>query len=104
MVQPYRPSHVVAMRAFRADEWPSVRARGKRAFLLRYGLLGRGLPLGALVALVIEAGLGGAFPAALWSPSFLGRLLLCVAVFSVTGCVNANVTWNAHEKREARRG
>jgi hypothetical protein len=56
------------------------------------------------VALVIEAGLGGAFPAALWSQSFLGRLLLCVAVFSVTGCVNANVTWNAHENREARRG
>jgi hypothetical protein len=91
------------MRVFRPDEWPSVRARGKGAFLLRYGFLARGLPLGALVAGVIEAGLGGVFPAALWSPPFLGRLLLCVAVFSVTGCINANVNWNAHERREARR-
>jgi len=91
------------MRVFRPDEWPGVRARGKGAFLLRYGFLARGLPLGALVALVIETGLGGTFPAALWSPSFLGRLLLCVAVFSVTGCINANVNWNAHERREARR-
>jgi len=91
------------MRAFRPEEWPSVRARGKQAFLLRYGFLGRGLPLGALVALVIEAGLGGTFPAALSSPSFLGRLLLCIAVFSVTGCINANVNWNAHEKRATRR-
>jgi hypothetical protein len=91
------------MRVFRPDEWPGVRASGKRAFLFRYGFLGRGLPLGVLVALVIEAGLGGVFPGALWSPSFLGRLLLCVAVFSVTGCINANVNWNAHEKREARR-
>lgn len=91
------------MRVWRPEEWPSVRAHGKRAFLFRYGFLGRGLPLGALVALVIEAGLGATFPAALWSPSFLGRLLLCVAVFSVTGCINANLNWNVHEKRETRR-
>jgi hypothetical protein len=91
------------MRVWRPEEWPGVRARGKRAFLLRYGFLGRGLPLGVLVALVIEAGLGGAFPAALWSPPFLGRLLFSIAVFSATGCINANVTWNVHEKRAARR-
>ena len=91
------------MRTWRPDEWPAVRARGKRAFLLRYGLLARGLPLGLLVALVIEAGLGGVFPATLWSAPFLGRLLLCVAVFSLTGCINANVNWNAHERRETRR-
>ena len=91
------------MKVFRADEWPAVRARGKQAFLLRYGFLGRGLPLGILVALVIEAGFGGTFPATLSSPSFLWRLLLCVTGFSVTGCINANVSWNAHEKRQARR-
>ena len=91
------------MKTFQADEWASVRARGRRAFLLRYGVLGRGLPLGLLVALAIEAGLGSAFPAALWSPPFLERLLLCVAVFSATGCFNANVSWNAHERRAAGR-
>ena len=92
-----------SMKVFRPDEWPAVRARGKRAFLLRYGFLGRGLPLGVLVALVIEAGFGGTFPAALSSPTFLVRLLLCVTVFSVTGFINANVSWNAHERRETRR-
>ena len=91
-----------AMKVFRPEEWPSVRARGRGAFLFRYGFLGRGLPLGVLVALVIEGSLGGTFPAALTSPAFLGRLLLCVGVFSVTGCINANLSWNAYEKRAAR--
>jgi hypothetical protein len=91
------------MKVFRPDEWPAVRAKGKPAFLLRYGVLGRGLPLGVVVALVIEASLGGVFPAALTSPDFLGRLALCVGVFSATGCLNANINWNAHERRAAQR-
>jgi hypothetical protein len=91
------------MQVFRPEEWAGVRAKGKPAFLLRYGVIGRGLPLGIVVALAIEVSLGGAFPAALTSPAFLGRLALCVAVFSATGCLNANLSWNAHERRAAQR-
>ena len=31
-------------------EWAALRARGRRWFLLRYGVLGRGLPLALLCA------------------------------------------------------
>jgi hypothetical protein len=92
-----------AMRSWRADEWPSVRARGKTDFLLRYGFLGRGLPLGVLAAVAIEGWLGGEFPDALWSAPFLLRLLLSVAVLTLSGCIGANLNWNLHEKRFAGR-
>jgi hypothetical protein len=87
------------MRTWRADEWPSVRARGKAHFLLRHGFLGRGLPLGVAVAVIIEAALGSPFPEVLRSPIFLVRLAALVALFTATGCLRANVTWKAYEKR-----
>jgi hypothetical protein len=82
-----------------AEEWAPLRARGKRWFLLRYGVLGRGLPLALVCALAIEASLGTPFPAALWSPAFLGRLALAFVVFSASGCLTAHVTWNLYERR-----
>jgi hypothetical protein len=91
------------MRTWRADEWPSVRARGKNDFLLRYGFLRRGLPLGGLAAVAIEGALGSTFPDALWSAPFLGRLVFSVAVLTLSGCIGANFNWNLHEKRFARR-
>jgi hypothetical protein len=92
-----------AMRSWTAAEWPAVRARGKNAFLLRYGFLRRGLPLGVVVALAIEAGLGGQFPDALSSPLFLLRLALSVAVFTLSGCISASFTWSVQERRFAGR-
>ena len=92
------------MQSWSANEWNSVRARGRNAFLFRYGVIGRGLPLGALCAVAIEGALGGAFPAALWSSSFLLRLIALAAVFSVSGCLRANINWNLHERKHAPRG
>ncbi len=80
-----------------------MRARGKSAFLFRYGFLGRGLPLGALVAVAIEGALGGEFPGALWSAPFLLRLVFSVAVLTLSGCIRANFNWNLQEKRFAGR-
>ena len=91
------------MRSFAPAEWAHVRARGKRAFLIRYGIVGRGLPLGILIAIAIEASLGGSLPGAFVKPEFLGRLLLCIGVFSATGCLNANVSWNENERRARER-
>ena len=91
------------MRVWQADEWARERARGKQSFLLRYGFLGRGLPLGALVAVAIEAALGSPWPQALWSVPFLTRLVALVAVFTVSGCVRANFQWNLYERRFAGR-
>ena len=92
------------MPSWQADEWSSVRARGKHAFLFRYGVLGRGLPLGALCAVAIEGALGGAFPDALWASPFLLRFVSLAAVFSVSGCFRANLNWNLQEKKHASRG
>jgi hypothetical protein len=81
------------------EEWAPLRARGKRWFLLRYGVLGRGLPLAVVCALAIEVSVGTPFPGALWSPAFLGRLALAFVVFSASGCLTANATWNLYERR-----
>jgi hypothetical protein len=91
------------MRNWQAGEWASVRARGKTNFLVRYGFLQRGLPFGVLIAVVIELALGSAFPEALRSPVFLFRLVALVALFSLSGCMRASVTWNAYEKRFGQR-
>jgi hypothetical protein len=80
-------------------EWAALRARGRRWFLLRYGVLGRGLPLALLCAVAIEVSLGSPFPEALRSQAFLGRLGLLLAVFSVSGCLTANATWNLYERK-----
>lgn len=87
------------MRAYRENEWKQVRERGEAAFLLRYGFLGRGLPLGVIVALAIELSLGGGFPDAFGEPAFWGRLLFAVAVFTASGCVASHYNWKVHERR-----
>lgn len=76
-----------------------MRARGKTQFLIRHGFFGRGLPLGVLVALVIELALGHALAEALRAPVFWARLVALVALFTATGVLRAQVTWNAYEKR-----
>ncbi len=93
-----------AMRSYREDEWRTVRSRGEPAFLFRHGFLGRGLPLGVLTAVAIEAYLGGSFPDTLREPAFLGRLLLAVAVFTVSGSLAAHANWSLHERRFGQRG
>lgn len=90
------------VRVWRADQWPEVRAKGKGSFLFRHGFLGRGLPLGTVAAVAIEAALGSPLPEALSSGSFLVRLAFCIAVMTVSGCVAASFNWNLHEKRHAR--
>lgn len=87
------------MRTWTAEEWTHVRTRGKTDFMVRYGVLLRGLPLGALVAVAVEAALGTTFPDAFTSPPFLLRVVLFSAVFSVSGCIRASYTWTLHEKR-----
>jgi hypothetical protein len=89
------------MQSWQASEWQGVRARGKNAFLLRYGVVGRGLPLAVLCAVAIEGALGSPFPDVLWSAPFLLRFGLLVGVFSFSGCLRANLNWNLHEKRHA---
>lgn len=82
-----------------AQEWRPLRARGKTAFVLRYGVLTRGVPMALVVAVGIELYLGGRFPQALAEPAFLGRLLLSLVVFSVSGCFRALMLWRLYEGR-----
>jgi hypothetical protein len=81
------------------EEWLPIRARGKRWFLLRYGILGRGLPLAALCALAIEYSLRIRSPDTRGPLDFLELFVLALAVFSATGCLTANTTWNLYERR-----
>lgn len=81
------------------EEWQRIRARGRRAFLLRYGVLGRGIPMALICALGIEIYLGTPLPDALISPAFLGRFALAFAVFATGGAFTAQMTWKLYERR-----
>ncbi len=88
------------MKNFKLDEWRVEKTKGKQAFLLRYGFLGRGLPLGVLVAVLVEVGAyAGKLPDLLMHAPFWGRMAFAIAVFTATGCINATLNWNLHEKR-----
>jgi hypothetical protein len=81
------------------EDWERLVARGQQEFLLRNGVLRRGLPLGILLGVVLELYLGGRFPDSLASVSFWARTLLCVAVFSTSGVLRSLALWNAYRRR-----
>ena len=89
------------MQNFSREEWLRVRERGKNAYLVRSGVIGRGVPLGLICAIAIEAALGSPLPDAFTGSAFLLRAVALSAVFSVSGCLRANLSWNLHEKRHA---
>ena len=80
-------------------EWERMKARGRTRFVLLSGVLGRGLPLGLVVAVAIQILTGEPLPDSLASPTFVGRALLAVAVFSASGCLSAYTAWRLHERR-----
>ena len=81
-------------------DWAKIRARGKGRYLLIYGVTLRGIPMGLVVALLIELwDPSGAMPDALLAPHFLWRLLLALAVFSASGCLSSLANWRVHERR-----
>lgn len=82
-----------------AREWARYHARGRHNFILRYGIFARGIPMALVVAIGIELYLGNSFPAAFRDPSFLGRLLLSLVVFSISGSFRAIMLWNLYERR-----
>jgi hypothetical protein len=86
------------MRAYSDEEWARVRERGRLRYVLGHALVQRGLPFGILAALAIEYLLGEKLPGALWHLAFLGRLVLAVGVFTLSGCVWANANWRIHER------
>jgi len=88
------------MRLHSKEEWAKIRTLGPRRYLLRYGVVARGIPMGTVVALLIELwDPSGAMPDALLEARFLGRLLLAVAVFTASGCISAWANWRVHERR-----
>ena len=89
----------VAMVVRRKEEWEAIRARGERHFLLRYGVLSRGLPMALICSVGIELYLGGTFPEALWTLPFLGRFLFALVVFGLGGASTARMTWRLYERR-----
>lgn len=93
------------MRIHSREEWAKLRTQGRGRYLFRYGVVGRGIPMGIVVALLIELwDPSGAMPDALLETHFLGRLLLAVAVFSASGCISALANWRVHERRFEEKG
>jgi hypothetical protein len=93
------------MRLHSKEDWAKIRTQGRGQYLIRYGVAGRGLPMGIVVALLIELwDPSGAMPDALLEARFLGGLLLAVAVFSASGCISALANWRVHESRFQEEG
>jgi hypothetical protein len=93
------------MRLHGREDWARIRTAGRGQYLFRYGVLGRGVPMGILVALLIELlDPSGAMPDALLEPRFLWRLLLAIAVFAASGCLSALANWRMHERRFEEKG
>jgi len=93
------------MRTYGREDWLRIRASGRGRYLFRYGVVGRGIPMGIVVALLIELlNPTGTMPEALLGTRFLGRLLLAVAVFAASGCVSALANWRMHERRFGEKG
>jgi hypothetical protein len=89
------------VRSYSSEQWQTIRQAGRARFVLRHGFLGRGLPFGIAVAVLIELYLGGVFPDFLTDLPFVGRLLFAVAVFTLSGSLAANANWLMHERRYA---
>jgi hypothetical protein len=88
------------MRIHGEEEWAKLEAEGKGRYLLRYGVIGRGVPMGIVVALLIELwDPSGEMPGALLEPRFLARLLLAVTVFAASGCLSSLANWRVHARR-----
>ena len=93
------------MRIHSEEDWAKIRTLGRERYLLRYGVIGRGLPMGIVVALLIELwDPSGAMPDALLDLRFLGRLLLAIGVFAASGCISALANWRMHERRFGEKG
>ncbi len=91
--------HSRAVRNYSAEQWQTIRCKGKTAFLLRNGLLLRGLPLGALMSFVVMSLLGAQLPAEFASWRFAAILLFCIGVFTASGSLAARASWSVHERR-----
>ena len=88
------------MKIFRnPQEWEPVRTAGKPWFLIRYGVLGRGLPLVLLCAVVDPVRARHAARGVAEVAGLLIRLGLFVVLFSFTGVMTANATWKLNERR-----
>ena len=87
------------MRSYDEAAWQKIREQGKTPFLLKNGLVGRGLPMGAIVAVAITALKGGVFPDAFRTLEFYQLLAFTIAVFTASGCVAAYASWSLHEKK-----
>ncbi len=78
-------------------EWGWMQQLGIGRYVLR-GALRHGIPMAIVVALLIEAVSGGTFSRErLTSAEFLGRGLLCLAVFSASGAISSFARWKSAE-------
>jgi hypothetical protein len=76
-----------------------MRSGGRTRYLLRQGVLRRGIPMALATAVLIEAIQGGLTPDSLGSAGFQLRLLVAFVVFSLGGVLSAYTQWKMLEKR-----
>ncbi|MEN8184668.1 MAG: hypothetical protein ABFS46_19275 [Myxococcota bacterium] len=63
------------------------------------GVLGRGLPVGVVLAVVVQMITGSPLPDSLLTARFGLTTLAAVALFSLSGCIRADARWRMAERR-----
>lgn len=86
-------------RAPRSTEWQRMRAEGRTRFVLRHGILVRGVPMALVTILLLQAYQGELGLEMLASPGFHARLLGALVLFSVGGVLSAWARWKSFEAR-----
>ena len=85
-------------------EWGRMQQLGLPHFVLR-GALRHGIPMAIGVLLLIEVISGGNFSRErITSAEFLGRALLCLAVFTASGAISSFARWKAAESLFGKAG
>ncbi|MCH2409997.1 hypothetical protein MK292_04145 [Myxococcota bacterium] len=79
-------------------EWERIREKGKRHYVAICGIR-RGVPMGVVLATVVERILHNPFPEAFGTRDFIFRAFAASVLFSISGAVRAGSRWSSLERR-----
>jgi len=92
------------MRGVSEQEWEKICDGGRTRYAILSGVVGRGLPIAAILMVVFLVLEGRSFtPELLSDPWVWGRFLLAAALFSVGGIISAFARWRAMEEKYRKR-
>ena len=79
-------------------EWGKIREKGKLNYVVTCGIR-RGVPMGVILATVVELILRNPFPETFGTLHFIFNAFAASVLFSISGAVRAGSRWSSLERR-----